>query len=78
MSKRDRDFVNTDPSQEYELKDWLERNEFSRSAENVKVLKEIINEKLKKKSSDNITWQELDNVLSKHPDWFSSLVKPGK
>lgn len=78
MSKRDRDFVNTDPDQEYELKDWLERNEFSRSAENVKVLKEIIYEKLKKKSSDNITWQELDNVLSKHPDWFSSLVKPGK
>lgn len=74
MSKSDHKFVNTSKEQEYELKDWLYRNGFSRKQSNVDELKAIIADKVKGGDTlKNITWDELDNALSNNPKWFSSL-----
>lgn len=74
MSKSDHKFVNTSKEQEYELKDWLYRNGFSRKQSNVDELKDIIADKVKGGDTlKNITWDELDNALSNTPKWFSSL-----
>lgn len=74
MSKSDHKFVNTSKEQEYELKDWLYRNGFSRKQSNVDELKIIIADKVKGGDTlKNITWDELDNALSDNPKWFSSL-----
>ncbi|MCZ8641790.1 hypothetical protein OM325_21600 [Escherichia albertii] len=75
MSKSDHKFVNTSREQEHELKDWLYRNGFSKKQDNIDALKVIINEKVKAgMTTKNITWDELDDALKKHPDWFSSLA----
>lgn len=72
MSKSDKKFVNT--SQEYELEDWLYRNDFSKKKSNVDELKDIINHKVKKgNTSDNITWDELDSAYKNNPEWFKNL-----
>lgn len=76
MPKSDSDFINsTDPSQEYELKDWLaKRNGYSSSQSNVDKLKKIINEKLKKGvTAKNVTWAELDAAKKNNPEWFANL-----
>ncbi|EAA2983525.1 hypothetical protein LGA02_000032 [Salmonella enterica] len=79
MSKSDHKFVNTSREQEHELKDWLYRNGFSKKQDNIDALKVIINEKVKAgMTTKNITWDELDDALKKHPDWFSSLVLIGQ
>lgn len=76
MSKSDHDFVNM--SQEYELKDWLYRNGFSKKEENFTKLKNIINVKIKENdTSKNITWATLDNSLKNHKTWFSGLAAIG-
>ncbi|MEE1886297.1 hypothetical protein [Pseudomonas carassii] len=73
MSKSDNEFVNL--SQDHELKNWLYRNQFSKSEDNVLKLKGIINQKVKKgHTSDNITWVELDNALKNNRTWFNSLA----
>ncbi|WP_447088542.1 hypothetical protein ACOTR2_00385 (plasmid) [Enterobacter asburiae] len=74
MSKSDHKFVNTSKEQEYELKDWLYRNGFSRKQSNVDELNVIIADKVKDGNTlKNITWDELDNALIDNPKWFSSL-----
>lgn len=79
MSKSDHKFVNTGREQEHELKDWLYRSGFSKKQDNIDALKVIINEKVKAgMTTKNITWDELDNALKKHPDWFSSLALIGQ
>lgn len=79
MSKADNAFVNTSDEQSYELEDWLYRNGFSKKHENVDALKTIINIKIKKGiTANNITWDELDQALESDPQWFKSLVAPGK
>ncbi|EEC1173269.1 hypothetical protein KHA76_001799 [Salmonella enterica subsp. houtenae serovar 44:z36,[z38]:-] len=79
MSKSDHKFVNTGVDEEYELKDWLYGNDFSKKQSNVDELKNIINKKVKKgKTEDNITWDELDSALENHPVWFSSLAPIGE
>jgi hypothetical protein len=78
MSKSDNKFVNTSKEQEYELKDWLYRNGFSKKQTNVDELKDIINEKVKSgDTTNNITWDELDDALADYPEWFSSLALIG-
>jgi hypothetical protein len=75
MAKNDNEFINLDKSQEYELKDWLERNELSRSQDNVDELKTIIIDKLKKgDTTKNVKWSELDAAFKNHPSWFSDLA----
>ncbi|MBV6818709.1 hypothetical protein KWG64_12230 [Rahnella sp. PD12R] len=72
MSKSDSDFINV--NQSYELKDWLTRNEFASSDDNVEKLKDIILKKLKDNdSAKNARWSELDAALKNHPSWFSGL-----
>lgn len=79
MYKADNKFVNTSDEQSYELEDWLYRNGFSKKHENVDALKTIINIKIKKGiTAKNITWDELDQALESYPQWFESLVAPGK
>lgn len=79
MSKSDHKFVNTGASQQYELEDWLYRNDFSKKTSNVNELRDIIDKKVKKgNTEDNITWDELDSALAEHPKWFSSLVSVGE
>lgn len=74
MSKSDHKFVNTSKEQEYELKDWLYRNGFSRKQSNVDELNVIIADKVKDGNTlKNITWDELGNALIDNPKWFSSL-----
>lgn len=76
MSKSDNKFVNT--SQEYELQDWLYRNDFSRKQSNVDELSDIIADKVKGGNTlKNITWDELDDALKNQPKWFSSLAEVG-
>ncbi|MDQ9311010.1 hypothetical protein HV284_24745 (plasmid) [Escherichia marmotae] len=76
MGKSDHKYVSTDKREEYELEDWLKRNDFSSGDNNIKELNKIIDEKVRKKKGDNITWDELDNALKNNPEWFSSLTKP--
>ncbi len=79
MSKSDHKFVNTGVDEEYELKDWLYDNDFSKKQSNVDELKEIINEKVKEGNTvNNITWDDLDSALKNHPKWFSSLAAIGE
>ncbi|EEZ5762540.1 hypothetical protein JW634_001891 [Escherichia coli] len=79
MSKSDHKFVNTGGKQEHELKDWLYRSGLSKKQDNIDALKVIINEKIKAgMTTKNITWDELDDALKKHPDWFSSLALIGQ
>lgn len=76
MPKSDHDFINcTDPSQQYELEDWLaKRNGYSSSQSNVDKLKEIINEKLKNgDTAKNVKWAELDDARKNNPKWFDDL-----
>lgn len=76
MGKSDHKYVNTSKDQEYELKDWLYRNDFSMKQSNVDELKTIIDKKVKNgNTADNIKWDELDDALENHSDWFSSLAK---
>lgn len=78
MSKSDNKFVNTSKEQQYELEDWLYRNDFSKKKSNIDLLKTIIDEKVKNgNTADNITWDELDDALKNHPKWFSSLALIG-
>jgi hypothetical protein len=75
MAKNDNEFINLDKSQEYELKDWLGRNEYSRSQDNVDELRNIIIDKLKNgDTAKNVRWSELDAALANHPSWFSGLA----
>lgn len=77
MSKSDRKFVNL--SQDYELEDWLYRNDFSTKEDNLNELIEIINNNVKDgNTSDNITWEELDSALKNNQDWFTSLAAIGE
>ncbi|MEE4124021.1 hypothetical protein [Pseudomonas viridiflava] len=72
MSKVDSDFVNL--SQDYELKDWLYNNGFSKKEENYKKVVVIIGDKLKKGiTANNITWAQLDKALKDNKEWFSGL-----
>jgi len=72
MSKVDSDFVNL--SQDYELKDWLYDNGFSKKEENYKKIVAIISIKIKKGvTSSNITWAQLDKALKDNKEWFSEL-----
>ncbi|MFU2315144.1 hypothetical protein [Rahnella sp. PCH160] len=72
MSKSDSDFINV--NQPYELKDWLTRNEFAASDDNVEKLKDIILKKLKDNdSAKNVRWSELDAALKDHPSLFDGL-----
>lgn len=72
MSKVDSDFVNM--SQDYELKDWLYKNGFSKKEENYKKIVDIINVKIKKGiTANNITWAQLDNAFKDNKEWFSGL-----
>lgn len=74
MSKSDSDYINTGKEQAYELKDWLERNAFSRSDDNFDKLNTIILNKLKNgDSAKNVKWSELDDALKNNPSWFSGL-----
>lgn len=76
MSKSDNKFVNT--SQEYELQDWLYRNDFSRKQSNVDELSDIIADTVKGGNTlKNITWDELDDALKNQPKWFSSFAEVG-
>lgn len=76
MSKPDHDFINTSKAQDYELKDWLYRNQFSKSDANYNSLVKIINDKIKKgQTSSNVKWEELDSELAANPGLFKSLTK---
>lgn len=66
MSKSDRKFVNLE--QEWELNDWLKRNGYPQTEERRKWMKDLVNQAKKsygKKSSDNLTWEELDKFHAK-------------
>ncbi len=77
MSKSDHKFVNT--SEKHELEDWLYRNGFAKSKENVDKLKVIIDEKVKQgETKDNISWDELDSAYENNPKWFDNLTLIGK
>ena len=73
MAKSDHEFINT--GQNYELNDWLGRNNYRQTAANGEELQKIILGLKEGNSSKNLTWKELDDAHTKYPDKFKKLEK---
>jgi hypothetical protein len=75
MPNSDWKLVNTGSNESYELKHWLDKNEYSTCKDNFDTLSKVIGEKIKKGHSDKIIkWSELDSALNTQPHWFSDLA----
>jgi len=75
MPNSDWKLVNTSSNESYELKHWLDKNEYASSKENFDKLSKIIGEKVKEGHTYRIIeWSELDAALKSNKEWFSDLA----
>lgn len=73
MAKSDHEFINT--GQDYELNDWLSRNNYRETGANREELRKIILDLKGGDSSKNLTWKELDDARTKYPSKFTKLER---
>ena len=76
MGKTRGKFINV--SEDWELNDWLDRNGYRKTEENrteLIRLVQVVKDALKKTSSQNLSWEELDAYHKKHTDKFAGLEK---
>lgn len=76
MSKSDHKFVDTqEDSGWYELRDWLTKNGFKGGSDNRDKLREVIDQHIRSKKGDNVSWEELNEYLAKNLGAFDNLEK---
>ena len=73
MAKSDHEFINT--GQDYELNDWLSRNNYRETTTNRAELRKIILSLKGGDSSKNLKWKELDDARRRYPNIFSNLER---
>ena len=76
MGKTRGKFINV--SEEWELNDWLDRNGYRETEANRTELIElvqVVKDSNGKKSSDNLSWEELDAYHKENTEVFDGLEK---